>query len=100
MRAELAPQGIDVTLLNPGPYLTGFNDRMADSMWEWFGDDSLSAPGTEMFQTIREMVTSDQMDPAEVVQRMVELVEADETTENNFVPPGIVEMLTAQLAQG
>ena len=38
MRAELAPQGIDVTLLNPGPYLTGFNDRMADSMWEWFGD--------------------------------------------------------------
>ena len=40
------------------------------------------------------------MDPAEVVQRMVELVEADETTENNFVPPDIVEMLTAQLAQG
>ncbi len=24
MRAELGPQGIDVTLLNPGPYLTGF----------------------------------------------------------------------------
>ena len=44
MRAELASQGIDVTLLNPGPYLTGFNDRMADSMWEWFGDDSLNAP--------------------------------------------------------
>src|SRR5260370_1146882 len=43
MRAELAPQGIDVTLLNPGPYLTGFNDRMADSMWEWFGDGSLNA---------------------------------------------------------
>src|SRR5690349_24607997 len=37
MRAELAGQGIDVTLLNPGPYLTGFNDRMADSMWVWLG---------------------------------------------------------------
>ncbi|MTA71190.1 MAG: SDR family NAD(P)-dependent oxidoreductase, partial [Actinobacteria bacterium] len=36
MRAELAPQGIDVCLINPAPYNTGFNDRMADSMWEWF----------------------------------------------------------------
>ena len=97
MRAELAPQGIDVTLLNPGPYLTGFNDRMADSMWEWFGEDSLNAPATDLFQMVREMVTTDQLDPAEVVQRMVELAEADETTENNFVPPGIVEMLTAQV---
>lgn len=97
MRAELAPQGIDVTLLNPGPYLTGFNDRMADSMWDWFGEDSLNAPATEMFQMMREAVTSNQMDPAEVVQRMVEVVEADETTENNFVPPDIVELMTAQL---
>ena len=45
MRAELARQGIDVTLLNPGPYLTGFNDRMADSMWEWFGDDVAQRAG-------------------------------------------------------
>ncbi|MHB1089072.1 MAG: SDR family NAD(P)-dependent oxidoreductase, partial [Acidimicrobiales bacterium] len=42
MRAELAPLGIDVTLVNPGPYLTGFNDRMANSMWEWFNDQSLN----------------------------------------------------------
>ena len=67
MRAELAPQGIDVTLLNPGPYLTGFNDRMADSMWEWFGEGSLNAPSTPMFQMMREFVTNGQMDPAEVV---------------------------------
>ena len=97
MRAELAPQGIDVTLLNPGPYLTGFNDRMADSMWEWFGDESLCAPATPMFQMMRELVTNGQMDPAEVVARMVELTEADTTTENNFVPPEILAQLAAQL---
>jgi short-subunit dehydrogenase len=90
MRAELAPQGIDVALLNPGPYLTGFNDRMADSMWEWFGDTSLNAPATPLFEMMREFVTSGQMDPAEVVTRMVELTEADSTTENNFVPPDIL----------
>jgi NAD(P)-dependent dehydrogenase (short-subunit alcohol dehydrogenase family) len=97
MRAELAGQGIDVALLNPGPYLTGFNDRMADSMWEWFGDSSLNAPATPLFQMMREMVTGGQMDPAEVVTRMVELTEADTTTENNFVPPDILAVMTAQL---
>lgn len=100
MRAELALQGVDVTLLNPGPYNTGFNDRMADSMWEWFGDDSVNAPATDLFKTIGAMVTTDQMDPVEVVNRMVELVEADTTTENNFVPPGIIEAMQSQLADG
>jgi NAD(P)-dependent dehydrogenase (short-subunit alcohol dehydrogenase family) len=97
MRAELASQGIDVTLLNPGPYLTGFNDRMADSMWEWFGDSSLNAPATPLFQMMRDLVTKGQMDPAEVVTRMVELTEAETTTENNFVPPEILAQMGAQL---
>jgi len=97
MRAELSSQGIDVTLLNPGPYLTGFNDRMADSMWEWFGDKSLNAPATPLFQMMRELVTNGQMDPAEVVTKMVELTEAETTTENNFVPPEILAQMTAQV---
>ncbi len=95
LRSELAGQGVDVTLLNPGPYLTGFNDRMADSMWEWFGDDSLSAPSTPLFQMMRQFVTEGQMDPQEVVDRMVELVEAETTDENNFVPPNILGGLPA-----
>lgn len=97
MRTELAPLGIDVTLLNPGPYQTGFNDRMADSMWEWFGDTSITAPTTDVFRMIGEMITAGQMDPAEVVQVMVELTEADTTSENNFVPPEIREQLNSRL---
>ena len=93
MRAELAPQGIDVCLINPAPYNTGFNDRMADSMWEWFGDSSINAPAAEIHRMVGQMVTTNQLDPIEVVNRLVELVEAETTTENNFVPEGIREML-------
>jgi NAD(P)-dependent dehydrogenase (short-subunit alcohol dehydrogenase family) len=93
MRAELAGQGVDVKLLNPGPYLTGFNDRMADSMWEWFGADSVNAPATPLFEMMRDLVTKGQMDPAEVVTRIVELTEAETTTENNFVPPEILAQM-------
>lgn len=99
MRGELAPSGIDVTLINPGPYNTGFNDRMADSMWEWFGKGAVSAPATQSFDDLRTMVKENQLDPVEVVDRLVELVEADETTQNNFVPPNIIAQMTAQLGE-
>lgn len=91
MRAELAGQGIDVTLVNPGPYLTGFNDRMADSMWEWFGEGSLNALDP-LFEMMRQFVTTDQRDPAEVVDRLVEITEAETTEEHNFIPPEIGEL--------
>jgi NAD(P)-dependent dehydrogenase (short-subunit alcohol dehydrogenase family) len=97
MRAELAPLGVDVTLVNPGPYQTGFNDRMADSMWEWFGAESLNAPASDMFKMMGDLVTTGQMDPAEVSQRLVELTEAETTEENNFVPPEIRAQLQAAL---
>ncbi len=97
MRGELAPLGIDVTLLNPGPYQTGFNDRMAASMWDWFGDSSLNASATELFRSVGDLVTTGQLDPREVADRMVELVEAETTTENNFVPPEIRALAAAAL---
>ena len=43
------------------------------------------------------MVTTNQMDPVDVVNRLVELVEAETTTENNFMPPEIRELIMAQL---
>ena len=62
---------------------------MAGSMWEWFGADALSAPSASMFKSIGEFVLGAQLDPAEVTQRMVELTEAETTTQNNFVPASI-----------
>ena len=93
MRGELAGQGVDVCLLNPGPYLTGFNDRMADSMWEWFGDDAVNAGSTPLFEMMRDFVKNDQRDPVEVVDRMVELTEAETTEEHNFVPPELAAFI-------
>ena len=93
MRTELADQGVDVCLINPGPYLTGFNDRMADSMWEWFGSDSVNAGATPLFEMMRDFVKNDQRDPVEVVDKLVELAEAETTEEHNFVPPELVAFL-------
>ena len=42
---------------------------------------------------MRGQVSGDQGDPAEVVERIVELIEAETTAENNFVPPDIIDRL-------
>jgi NAD(P)-dependent dehydrogenase (short-subunit alcohol dehydrogenase family) len=93
MRIELAPQGIDVCMINPGPHATGFNDAMAATMWEWFGDTSLQAPNMNMFTEMRDAAVTDQMDPMAVVDKLVDLTEAETTSEHNLVPPEGVEEL-------
>jgi short-subunit dehydrogenase len=93
LRTELADQGVDVCLINPGPYLTGFNDRMADSMWEWFGSDAVNAGATPLFEMMRDFVKNDQKDPVEVVDKLVELTEAETTEEHNFVPPELAAFI-------
>lgn len=41
LRVELAPLGIKVAIIEPGKILTGFNERMLASKWEWLKPDSL-----------------------------------------------------------
>ena len=94
MREELAPHGIDVTKINPGPYLTGFNDAMVDGIEPYLepGDDSAAAAHQFLKQ-----VMEDQADPNEIVMALADLTEADETPVETFLPEGIREMLQAVL---
>ena len=75
LRGELAPHGIDVCKVNPGPYNTGFNDRMVDGITEHIaaGDEATHATN----QVIRELVLTDQLDPHEVVVALADLAEAE-----------------------
>ncbi|MEM9056399.1 MAG: SDR family NAD(P)-dependent oxidoreductase, partial [Pseudomonadota bacterium] len=90
LRAELDGTGIDVALINPGPYATGFNDRMAESMWSWFGDAALQNERSAEFRAAGEGITSGQLDPADVATLIVELVHADSVEPNNVLPPDIL----------
>jgi NAD(P)-dependent dehydrogenase (short-subunit alcohol dehydrogenase family) len=93
MRIEMEPHGIDVCMINPGPHDTGFNDSMANSMWEWFGEESVQASNMEMFTMMRGAAVTDQMDPVAVVDKLVELTEAETTAEHNIVPADGVDEL-------
>ncbi len=94
MRNELADYGVDVATINPGPYATGFNDRMATELGDWYDPATASPEDRAAIESLRERLTVGQLDPVEVAQRYVELVEADETELVNFVPPDIWERLS------
>jgi len=95
LRAELAPHGIDVTKVNPGPYATGFNDRMVDAILGYLDDGDTSAQETHAF--VSEVVLNDQLDPTEVSNALADLAEADATPEERFLPEGILDALAELL---
>jgi short-subunit dehydrogenase len=93
LRDEVAPYGIDVTKLNPGPYNTGFNDTMVNGIADYIEEGDASAAEAEEF--VRAIILTGQLDPDEVVQAMADLAEAETTPVETFLPAGIKEMIAA-----
>lgn len=95
MREELAPHGVDVTKINPGPYLTGFNDRMVDGIEVYLEpEDEPAAAAHEFLKD----VMKNQADPQEIVVAIADLAEAEATPIETFLPEGIKGMLEEVIA--
>ena len=97
LRAELRMFEVDVCLINPGPYATGFNDRMANDPGPWFDRQRAAPEDLAVMDQLVQRITVGQLDPREVVKRYVELVEAQSTELVNFVPPDIVERMSKSM---
>ena len=98
LRAELKMFGVDVCLINPGPFATGFNDRMALNPGDWFDRKAAAPEDVAVMDQLVKRITVGQLDPADVAKRYVELVEAEKTELVNFVPPDIVERMSKSMA--
>ena len=72
MKEELEPYGIKVATINPGPYLTGFNDTGAVSMLQWYDPQSDLIKLPEAGN-----VLAHQFNPQEMVDVMVKVIPSD-----------------------
>lgn len=88
LRVELEPYGIEVCKLNPGPYATGFNDRMVDGVQPMIGADTVER---ELAESTRVRMLGNQLDPVEIVDTMVELCTAEAVPFETFKPDDILE---------
>ena len=92
---ELAPFNIKVQTINPGAYLTGYNETMADTAFRWLDDAKNFTKRDTLRATFDSLLASPHghLDPKEMIDRMIEIVPADSGKFRNVVPKFVEDML-------
>jgi NAD(P)-dependent dehydrogenase (short-subunit alcohol dehydrogenase family) len=95
LQQELREYGIKVQTINPGAYLTGYNETMADNPFRWLDDSRNFTKRAAMRATFDSLLGTPQgrLDPAEMIARMIEVVPSDTGKFRNVVPQFVEDML-------
>jgi NAD(P)-dependent dehydrogenase (short-subunit alcohol dehydrogenase family) len=95
MQQELKPFGIRVQTINPGAYLTGYNETMSDTAFRWLDDSRHFTKRAELRATFDSLLGTPQgrLDPQEMIARMIEVVPSDTGKFRNVVPQFVEDML-------
>ncbi len=86
MSMELQEFGIEVATINPGPFLTGFNDRGFQT-WESWEDE----PSERLFDYSKLAFPRPQYDPAVMIATMTKVVSGEVETYRNLEPQSMVD---------
>lgn len=86
MAYELQEFGIEVATINPGPFLTGFNDRMFQT-WESWEDD----PSERLFDYAELAFPRAQFDPEPVYATMTAVAAGEIDSYRNLEPKSMIE---------
>lgn len=95
MQQELASYGVKVQTINPGAYYTGYNETMADNPFRWLDDSVNFTKRADLRKGFDDFFATPEgkMDPTEMIERMIEIVPADDGKFRNVVPQVIEDML-------
>jgi NAD(P)-dependent dehydrogenase (short-subunit alcohol dehydrogenase family) len=101
MQAELKPFDIQVQTINPGAFLTGFNEAMAANAFRWLDDSVNFTKRDSMRETVAKLIGNGRgrLDPEEMIARMVEVVPDNEGRFRNVFPAFVEEALKAHQAE-
>jgi len=86
MATELQEFGVSVATINPGPYLTGFNDAALWATRDWNDD-----PSKRVFDYDKLSFPFEQFDPAEVFSSICDVITGKSALFRNVVAPKLVE---------
>lgn len=86
MSLELQEFGIEVATVNPGPFLTGFNDRGFDTYASWEDD-----PTERLFDYLKLAFPRAQFDPEPVYATLTAVAAGEVETFRNLEPKSMLE---------
>ncbi len=90
LRDELQEFNISIATINPGPFETGFNDRMYDTFNQW-QNDSIHFTQEETIEKASKTLLDNQMDPQEMIDKMVEVIPMDNQPFRTVWPEKLVD---------
>lgn len=91
---ELQEFNIEVATVNPGPYLTGFNDREFE-VWKTWEDN----PSERVFDYEKIAFPFEQYDPREVIEPAIKVILGETKKYRNVVPEKMVSQVKQQMEQ-
>lgn len=95
LQQELAGYGVKVQTINPGAYFTGYNETMADNPFRWLDDEINFTKRAALRQGFDDFFATPEgrMDPQAMIDRMIDIVPADDGLFRNVMPKAIEDML-------
>ncbi|WP_192987691.1 SDR family oxidoreductase [Carnobacterium mobile] len=85
---ELQEFKVQVAVINPGPYLTGFNDREFEA-WRMWRDN----PEERLFDYEQLAFPYEQLDPEDVIKEAIKVLTGETKDYRNVVPKAMVPMV-------
>ncbi len=92
MREEMEGTGVKIATINPGPFRTGFNDRMYDTLDQWY-DPSANFTPEEPIRKVQDLFAGDalQLDPKDMIDFMIETIPQDAHKFRNVFPERFID---------
>jgi NAD(P)-dependent dehydrogenase (short-subunit alcohol dehydrogenase family) len=94
MSMELQEFGVQVAVINPGPYLTGFNDAGFLAPKDWDDD-----PSTRVFDYDKLAFPFEQFEPSLAFSSIVDVITGESSLFRNVITPDLAEGVREQSLQ-
>jgi NAD(P)-dependent dehydrogenase (short-subunit alcohol dehydrogenase family) len=97
MQGELGPFGIQVQTVNPGAYLTGFNEAMAENAFRWLDDGVNFTKQAAVREMVAGLIGSPRgrMDPKDMIAKMIEVIPLRTGKFRNLHPQAVEDAVKA-----
>lgn len=85
---EMQEFNVEVATINPGPYLTGFNDREFEAWKNWQNDSS-----NYLFDYEKLAFPYEQLDPEDLIKKAIEVLTSKNSQYRNVIPKAMVPLI-------
>ena len=92
MSEEMEGTGVQIATINPGPFRTGFNDRMYDTLDQWY-DSTKNFTPEKPIRDVQKLFGGNelQLDPQDMINFMVDIIPKDEHKFRNVYPERFIK---------